>query len=88
MLEKSPFAEDDFPVYRREDLFVVVSLDLKHGNRSASHELRASVLRTTKKKKTKNPWRELRKANIHWRAKAALLLVVTPTAVNSDRINL
>ena len=49
--------------------------------------MRASSVTTTKKKKTKNPWRELQKANIHWRAKAALRLVFTPTAVNSERIH-
>ena len=49
------------------------------------HESRASALRTTKNRNTKNPWRELKKTNIHWRAKAALRLESAPTAVNSDR---
>ena len=49
--------------------------------------MRASALRTTKKMKTKNPWRELKNMNIHWRAKAASRLVSTPTNVNNDRIH-
>ena len=45
--------------------------------------MRASALRTTKKKNMKNPWRELKKTNSHWRAKAALGLGVLN--VNTDR---
>ena len=82
-LVEEVFCFEDSPVY----LPVGGSVVLQQGNRRTNHGLRASALRTTKKRKTKNPWRELKMTNIHWRTKAASRLVSTPTAVNSDRIH-
>ena len=49
-----------------------------------SHSLRASELKTTKKTKRKNPWSELKKTKLHWRAKAVSRLVSTPIKVNNE----
>ena len=86
MLESvPPFAEKSLLVYCWWDLLVGVSVDFQHEHRSVRHKSRASALRKTKNVNTKNPWNELKKTKSHWRAKAALRLLFTPTAVKTDR---
>ena len=49
-----------------------------------THSLRASELKITRKTMRENPWNELKNTKSHWRAKAALRLVSTPTNVNNE----
>ena len=62
------------------------SLDFRHGQRRASHVLRASELKITKKMKKKKPCSELKNTNMNWRPNDASRLVLAPTEVNTDKI--
>ena len=74
-------------VFFAEWLLDILKPFLQHGQSKFSHSSRVSEVRTTKKTKMKNPWNELKKTKINWRAKAASRLVRTPTNVNIEKIH-